>query len=244
VVEFIRKAKTVLNILLGKYYTYHIGRYKHHQISFSQEGEDMLLKRIFGAKKDGFFIDVGAHHPQRFSNTYLFYLGGWKGLNIDPMPGIMASFGDTRPLDVNLELAIANNNEEQTYFQFNEPALNTFSEEVAKEKDALDGYRITSEKKIQTHKLAEVLEEYLLPEQSIDFLTVDVEGLDLDVLKSNDWGKFRPQMVLVEDLNRYSLGDFHKSKISTFMKSKNYELYAKSFNTLFFMDCTAIDFSR
>ena len=59
------------------------------QYSFSQEGEDLVLARIFEGKKNGFYVDIGAHHPTRFSNTHYFYRRGWSGINIDAMPGSM-----------------------------------------------------------------------------------------------------------------------------------------------------------
>jgi hypothetical protein len=60
--------------------------------SYSQEGEDMVLYRTFETVKEGFYVDVGAHHPDRFSNTYKFYKQGWRGINIDAMPGGMDPF--------------------------------------------------------------------------------------------------------------------------------------------------------
>src|SRR5829696_7661265 len=75
--------------------------------SYSQEGEDLILERIFLEQKKGFYVDVGAHHPKRFSNTFLFYKLGWFGINIDAMPGSMSAFESARPRDINLEVAIA-----------------------------------------------------------------------------------------------------------------------------------------
>jgi hypothetical protein len=74
--------------------------------SWSQEGEDLILQRIFEGQTTGFYIDVGAHHPRRFSNTFSFYRLGWQGLNIDAMPGSMVAFEKDRPPDINLEIGI------------------------------------------------------------------------------------------------------------------------------------------
>ncbi|MFT7246563.1 MAG: hypothetical protein ACI82A_003940, partial [Candidatus Azotimanducaceae bacterium] len=70
--------------------------------SWSQEGEDQILRRIFEQQSTGFYVDVGAHHPKRFSNTFLFYKLGWQGINIDAMPGSMALFNRERSRDLNL----------------------------------------------------------------------------------------------------------------------------------------------
>ena len=96
------------------------------QRSWSQEGEDMVLRRIF-EKKNGFYVDVGAHHPIRFSNTYFFYRIGWSGINIDAMPGSMQAFKKSRVRDINLELGVSNHNANLDYYIFNDTALNTFS---------------------------------------------------------------------------------------------------------------------
>lgn len=102
--------------------------------SYSQEGEDMILRRIFGNQKNGFYVDVGAHHPKRFSNTYYFYKKGWRGINIDAMPGSMKAFDKIRRRDVNIEKPISDQKQLLTYFAFNEPALNGFSRELTNER--------------------------------------------------------------------------------------------------------------
>ncbi|MGK7874690.1 MAG: FkbM family methyltransferase [Xenococcaceae cyanobacterium] len=228
----------IIDFVKGKI-KYHVNKIYpiyFYKKSYSQEGEDMLLSRIFEKQETGFYVDVGAHHPTRFSNTYYFYRLGWRGINIDAMPGSMELFDKLRPNDINLEFAISDDNQILTYYEFNEPALNGFCEKISKERDGLIGvYRIVSRKEIQTEKLSNILDKYLPQEQTIDFLTIDVEGLDLKVLKSNDWQKYRPIMVLVEDLKRLSLDEIYKSKIASFMREQDYILYAKSVNTLFFV---------
>jgi len=210
-------------------------QYLHHNLSYSQEGEDMILSRFFENKENGFYVDVGAHHPQRFSNTYLFYLRGWRGINIDAMPGSMESFNKIRVGDINLEFPISDCHQTLTYYEFNEPALNGFCRDISMKRNGTGNYRIISERDLKTYTLSEVLNKYLPTGQIIDFLTVDVEGLDLQVLKSNNWHKYRPQIVSVEDLNIFSISQIHQSKIALFMEKQNYTLYAKTINNLFFI---------
>ena len=99
--------------------------------SYSQEGEDMILRRLFEKQKTGFYVDVGAHHPKRFSNTFFFYKKGWSGINIDAMPNSMRLFNEIRPRDTNLEIPISDKKQKLKYYMFNEPALNGFSKELA-----------------------------------------------------------------------------------------------------------------
>ncbi len=225
------------NVLFNKnlYFIYTKNEMMHHRLCFSQEGEDMILSRLFeGKKKKGFYVDVGAHHPQRFSNTYRFYLNGWRGINIDPLPEGMDTFREIRPRDINLEYAISDGEDELTYFEFNETALNGFSPELAEERDGLQNYRVVNKRKIKTHRLADILDKYLPNDQEIDFLNVDVEGLDLRVLQSNDWKKYRPFVVLAEDLPGLALNSAEATPIVDYMVSQGYELKAMSVNTLIF----------
>lgn len=203
-------------------------------ISYSQEGEDILLARIFYGKQQGFYVDVGAHHPLRFSNTYYFYKLGWCGINIDAMPGSVELFNKLRPKDINLELAISDMNETLTYYQFNESALNTFSKQLADEYNKMERYNISNVVELKTRTLSEILELYASDNNQIDFLSIDVEGLEMKVLKSNRWERFKPTVVLVEYLN-YDFDTFTNTELYKYMHSLNYNFFAKTFNTIFFM---------
>jgi FkbM family methyltransferase len=209
------------------------------QISYSQEGEDLLIDRVLQFKKTGFYIDIGAYHPIKFSNTYKFYLKGWKGINIDAMPGSMAIFKRRRPRDINLETAVSNTSEIIPYHIFNEQALNTLVESEAKRKDGLFNFKLSRTENLKTKRLDEILLEYLPKGIDVDFLTVDVEGFDLKVLQSNDWDRIRPTLVLAESLSSYtSIEEALRSELTQFMYSLNYTLFAKTGNTLFFKDNT------
>ena len=201
--------------------------------SYSQEGEDMVLRRLFEKQKTGFYVDVGAHHPKRFSNTYFFYKLGWKGINVDAMPGSMTAFNRIRARDINIEKPVSNKKKLLTYYAFNEPALNGFSKELSEERDGKGSYFIEFTKDIETSTLEEILDNNLPKDQSIDFLSIDVEGLDFNVLRSTNLEKYHPKVILVEILNS-SLADIQISKIYQFLTDAGYELYAKTVNTVIF----------
>ena len=204
---------------------------RYARLSFAQEGEDMVVARFFEGRKTGFYVDVGAHHPRRFSNTAYFYARGWRGINIDAMPGSMDLFRAERPEDVNLELAIGDGRQ-QTYFLFNEPALNGLNRTVAERRDGRSGNRIVDRLEVQTSTLAAVFDEHVPAGQTIDFLTVDVEGHDLEVLASNDWSRYRPRLVLVEDLDRRPLDEIGASPALAMLRGHGYRPWAKTFNTV------------
>lgn len=161
----------------------------------------MVLRGIFEGQTSGFYVDVGAHHPQRFSNTHYFYLAGWRGINIDAMPGSMEPFNQLRPRDINLEIGVSEFAEALTYYAFDEPALNGFSKEVADRINENGRYHLQFTRPVPTRPLAEILDEYLPVKQTIDFLTIDVEGLDHAVMRSNNWEKYRPLVILTETIH-------------------------------------------
>jgi len=202
--------------------------------SYSQEGEDMILRRIFDKVKNGFYIDVGAYHPKKFSNTFYFYKLGWRGINIDAMPGSMTKFNRIRKRDINIEISVSSKKQKLTYYAFNEPALNSFNKELSYSRNGKDNYKIIFEKDIDTLTLKEILDKYLPRDLTeIDFLSIDVETLDFDVLISNDWQKYRPKIVLIEDL-KFNINKLEESNIYNYLKDFDYSFFAKTVNTHFF----------
>lgn len=202
--------------------------------SYAQEGEDRLLLRYFGLKRDGFYVDVGAHHPFRYSNTQLFYEMGWRGVNIDAMPGSMTPFRRVRRRDVNLEIGVGEQPASLSFFIFDEAALNTFDENVA-HKYETEGNVIKRVVHVGVERLADILERHLPVGQKIDLLTIDVEGRDLEVLRSNDWSRFRPSVILAEAIGK-SLDDLADDPSTAFLRSVGYIPYAKTVNTFVFVE--------
>jgi FkbM family methyltransferase len=200
--------------------------------SYSQEGEDRVLDRFFGFREPGFYVDVGAHHPHRFSNTHLFYKRGWRGINIDAMPGSMVPFRRLRRRDINLEMGVGEISGTAKFFVFNEPALNTFDETTAKAHTRPE-WQVTRTIDVAIEPLSVILKQYLPAGTNIDFFSVDVEGRDLNVLKSNDWSLFRPEVILVESLGK-DLSELQTDETVLFLKAVGYTPYAKTVNTFFF----------
>jgi FkbM family methyltransferase len=207
----------------------------HAVVSYSQEGEDLVLLRLFERRREGFYVDVGAHHPMRFSNTCIFHERGWRGINIDPDPTAIALFQKCRPDDTNLQLGISDVSGTLNYYYFNEHALNTFDPVLARKREHIPGYRLEKVLSVPVRRLEEVLAESLPANQLIDFLSVDAEGYDLNVLKSNNWSRFRPSFVLAEALECTLVG-VSENPICKYLFYEGYELYAKTINTLVFRD--------
>lgn len=204
------------------------------QESYAQEGEDLIVARLVGDKNDGFYVDVGAHHPVRHSNTYRLYRRGWRGINIDATPGSMERFRRLRPRDINLECLVAAGAEPRPFNILSEPALNTASRPLAEQRRTENRqYRVTETVTLQPRTLAAILREHLPAGQTIDLMSVDVEGLDLEVLRSNDWQTYRPGILLVE-LLATALDALEDNEIVRFLRAQSYKPVAKLYNTVIF----------
>lgn len=199
---------------------------------FGQDGEDLILNRLLDDQPRGFYVDVGAHHPLRFSNTYLFYLRGWRGINIDAMPGSMKKFNKVRPRDINIECGVAGSAGRLRYHRFNEPALNTFDAEEAKLKNN-PPYQLVDTVEVSVERLDALLARHLPTGQQIDFLSVDVEGKDEEVLRSNDWTRYRPRFILAETL-RTDMLNLDKCPVVQLLCDVGYRPVSKAYNTSFF----------
>lgn len=202
-------------------------------VSYGQEGEDIILKELLNSKETGFFIDIGAHHPFRFSNTFKFYQKGWRGINIDPIPGIKELFDTHRPEDINLETGINNQKETLTYYNFKEKAFNTFSK-IQAEEYLKANWPLESKLEVETSTLNDILSEHLPPSTKIDFMSVDVEGFEMNVLTSFDWEKYKPTVLLIEILDVHSIEEIFDHPLYKYISSKNYVLASKTINTFFF----------
>lgn len=220
--KYHRKVYELKQRILGLYYIK----------SYSQEGEDLILNRLFENVKEGFYVDIGAHHPFRFSNTYLFYKKGWKGLNIDAMPGSMNLFFSKRNRDINLEVAISKSPQTLTYYSFEEPAINGF-DSVLSESRIKAGEKLIKTIAIQSQRLDKILDQYLPDKMPIDFMSIDVEGLDLEILESNNWDKYKPKAIVIECLGADFLG-IQKTIVYEYLIAKGYFLIAKTVNSCIF----------
>lgn len=166
----------------------------HAMISFSQNGEDILIDRVF-RKKTGFFIDIGAFHPLGDSVTKYFSLEGWRGINIEPDSAIFAELQRDRPNEINLCCAIGRTRGTVTFHQLANRGMSTISPEQLAGLSASEraGARSFT---VEMRTLADVCAEFVTGE--IDFLKIDVEGAEGDVLHGADWRRFRPRLLVIE----------------------------------------------
>ena len=171
-------------------------------VSWSQGGEDLALLSFLSEIEHGSYIDVGAHHPDRFSVTRHLYQQGWSGINVEANPELIENFNRRRSRDINLNFAVGTRTKYQLTI-FDEPAISTVSEEWS-EKFKSHNQKIKRLVSVEGVSLLQLLDRYY-PLQQIDLLTVDAEGSDFDVLKSlnleNLEASRKPKWILIETPN-------------------------------------------
>lgn len=191
--------------------------------SFSAFGEDRLILKFLSKQPAGFYVDVGAHAPIDYSNTYALYQRGWRGIAIDPDPDAIAGFHRDRPEDIALQVAIGTQPGKVTLHLFNDRSMNTIDPATFARVLANPRKRHQGSITVESRTLGSVLAEHVPAGQPIGFLNIDCEGADLDVLRSNDWARFHPALLAVEDLD-LDLERVTSSHVFRFLRPLGYRL--------------------
>ena len=190
--------------------------------TYSMDGEDLFIENFFKNKR-GLYVDVGAYHPLELSNTYLLHKRKWEGINIDINSLSIEYFNFLRPNDINLNLGVTKKNSTKTiYFQKKKSPLNTLNLTHAK-KIFSNKFK---KKKIKTKTLTTILDKTRFKGKEIDFLNIDTEGNDLEVLQSLDFKKYIPKLICIELIDHFNpdLKKIKKHKIYKFLINKKYKL--------------------
>ena len=198
---------------------------KYQKKSYSFNGVDLIIDYIFKNKKNGFYLDIGAQHPISNNNTFLLFKKGWKGINIDLDKKNIDLFNIARPHDINLNFAISETEKEVDLFFYHDSSpINTLNKDIANFQDA----KIKKVKKIQTKVLDNILDDLNLKNQ-IDYMNIDVEGHETQVLKGFNISKYKPSVISVEylDLNMKKL-EFKNNDINNLLDSEFYKFFIKN----------------
>ena len=192
---------------------------------FAQNFEDLILNRLFEDKSDGFYFDVGAFHPEDLSITNFFYKKGWSGLNIEPIEKNFKLFLSKRPRDININCVISNNPSTVDFFLHPKKELSTI---IPPSKGLIDSNK-SKKIKVKAIKGKKIVAEHHLFNK-VDFLKVDTEGSELDVLESFDFEKFKPQVILVEIVQNFKFDVPLYDFINSSKEVKNINRYLKDFD--------------
>ncbi len=205
------------------------------KITYSQCGEDIIIRHIFDSLRipRPSYLDIGAYQPFSLNNTALFYLQGSRGINIEPNVKNFNSFLNTRRRDINLNIRIAEKPGFLNYYEMNIPTLNTTSKRDA-DNSVKEGYEIRKISKIKADTIENILKKHWNG-RFPDLLSLDVEGLELELLKSIDFKKSSPIVICVETISFSISGQGKKNlELIKYMEEKGYLLYADTnVNTIF-----------
>ena len=193
--------------------------------SYSSYGEDKVIVEYFKNKKKGIYVDVGCYHPLVGSNTYLLYKKNWKGVNIDVNQLSIDLFNRARKDDENINIAISNTKKRlKLFFRREINMLNTVNKKYAQ----MHFKKGFNEKEVKADTLDSILKRTRYKLKQIDFLNLDVEGNELNVLKSLNFKKYNPKLICVEIHNYALKSDIDPSNLKNnltykFLLNKKYK---------------------
>jgi FkbM family methyltransferase len=202
---------------------------KDAQRTWSQTGEDVIIAFLLDQElhvEAPTYLDIGAHHPTRLSNTYLFYERGCRGVLVEPDPVLFTEIQRVRKKDVCLNVGVGlGEARDAELFVMSAPTLNTFVREEAERVAAMGVHRIEKVVKVPLVPPNQILAEHF--QRGPDILSLDVEGLDLQILQSIDYDRFRPTVICVETLTYADDLTAHKlPEIPAFLETKGYVVHA------------------
>lgn len=208
--------------------------------SYSQEAEDLLLWTWFAEHQPtkvrteaGRYVEIGALHPARFSNSFLFYQRGWRGVTVEPNPEVKPLFRRTRQRDTHLACGVGGKQGNIEYYCFSEPAYNTFDTRRLEQLEQ-QGVTPIHRSRVDVFPLAKLLKEHWPVGVQIDFMSIDAEGSDLSILSSNDWERYRPTLVLCE--TEPAQQDLANDRVCAYLTAQAYRLIARTFRSALFLD--------
>ena len=209
------------------------------KVSYAQCGEDLIISGIFASLgvADPTYLDLGAHHPTYLSNTYYFYLRGGKGVCVEPDPALFGDFQKKRGRDTCLNVGVgAQTLPDAEFFLMSASTLNTFSGEEARRIEADTPHRIVRTARIPVVSVNQIIKEYF--QERPDFVSLDIEGMDMEILQAFDFGRWHPMVFCVETVvfSERRSGASKVGEVAAFMESQGYFVYADTYINTIFVD--------
>ena len=221
---------SVFKYLKLLYYLFYRTKIFFPKKKYSLLGEDIFIEKYFKNKSKGFYIDVGCYHPLDGNNTQLLYKKGWNGINLDINYYSIKLFNFLRKRDINIHSGISNKKDRLTmYYRKEINMLNTLDKKIAK-MQFRNGYK---KKNIQVNTLNHYITKHSKKIETIDFINIDVEGGELNVLKSLNFKTYKPQLICIEIHNIKKMFDTNykylkSNKVYNFLIKKEYKIVWKN----------------
>ena len=211
------------------------------RLAYSHWGVDLIITKLLSSKNKGIYIDVGCHHPFLNNHSYLLYKSGWEGINIDIDYNSIDMFNFFRKNDVNIQTAVTDHKGEvDLFFYHNRAAKNTISKEF--------GLNAKEKKKINSDTLNNIIENSKFKNSKIDFVSIDVEGNEMNVLNGFNLKKYKPKLILLEfilpnkkEFYEKDINEITNSEVYKFLIKNDYKLINWNHDDLLFM---SLDYSK
>lgn len=200
-------------------------------VSYAQNFEDVMLWRALKHLDTGFYVDVGASDPVSHSVTKLFYDAGWRGINVEPNSDTFKLLQEQRVRDININVAVGDQQDELYYYISKikgRSTLDKFDRDLQEKNGTID--RI---EKIEVRTLKDILDENIGDTKQINFLKVDVEGFEPQVLKGNDWKLYRPWIVIIEAMLPDQQVEAHESSEAILIEAQYHHVYSDGLNRFY-----------
>ena len=217
------RLKNKLHILQNIYLK---NRYFFKRKSYAMDGEDIAIDLFNKKKNNGFYVDVGAHHPIQRNNTHLLFKKGWEGINIDVNQFSIDLFNFLRPNDLNLQVAVSNKEGDILFFyQKKFSQLNTTDKKIAEEN--FQGN--FQQRKVKCQTIKNILDNSKYKNKKIDFLNIDVEGSEMKVLETLNFKIYDPSLICIEILGYRDLSpekreiEIKNNRIYKFLVDRGYK---------------------
>lgn len=211
---------------------------QHGNIHYSQTGEDIIINFFLPIQK-GFFVDVGCNLPIAYSNTFKFYLDGWRGISIDANAELVALHSKVRKKDTVLSEAVSDGVHKVIFYKSKSPEVSTIDAETFEDWNAKWEFDKNDQIELMTTTLNAILQKNLPKGQSIDLLTIDVEGHDFQVLKGINLEKYRPKLIVVE-IHDLKLSLLSNNDMYLYLVDHKYELKGYIAMNAYFWDTTQL----
>ena len=206
-------------------------------IYFGQNAEDIIVLKHLNNEIDqkGIFVDFGAYHPVKYSLTYLLYLCGWRGVNVDGNKKSIQLFENYREGDVNLRALISNKVERTRYVSFAEGAYNTCNDKSINELLSRDDeqFKLVDDEFLESTTPNHIFEKYI-GQKKFDYLNIDLEGFDEKVFYSIDFDKYRPKVITMET----NIETCRSEPMKSFLQNNNYTIVSHCHETAVFLSET------
>ena len=213
----------ILKKITHRNYPTSIDAWRYADLSFSQFGEDLLIARALESLKKtetAYYVDIGAFDPFLFSNTCRLRQLGWRGINVDAQSKHIAKFNKHCPDNINIHAAVYSEAGTEKFLCYNCGATGRLAKADLSTSQSVLGESVLEVQDVAVETLTHILSKHAPLDRPFGLLSIDCEGADFEVLKSNDWEKFKPWIVAIED------SSLNEGVVDSFLKNYGYELFA------------------